>query len=365
MYPHPPQMDTLQAEKIILENCAKYNIEAIAIGNGTAGRETEDFVNHINFGSEKPMVFMVNESGASIYSASPEGREEFPDYDVTVRGAVSIARRLMDPLAELVKIDPKSIGVGQYQHDVNQPMLKEELAHVVESAVNSVGVDLNTASKWLLKHVAGVGLTLAQNIVDYRSKNGKFTSRAQLNKVPRLGDKVFEQCAGFLRIRNAKNILDNTAVHPESYGIVEKMAQSLNVNIEDLIADKELQKKINLSQFVTDKIGMATLNDIKMELAKPGRDPRATIERVEFDKNIRKIEDIKIGMTLEGQVTNITNFGAFVNIGIKNEGLVHISEMSHNFIKDPNEVVSLNQKVQVKVIDIDMTRNRIQLSMKA
>jgi uncharacterized protein len=311
------------------------------------------------------MVFMVNESGASIYSASPEGREEFPDYDVTVRGAVSIARRLMDPLAELVKIDPKSIGVGQYQHDVNQTMLKEELAHVVESAVNSVGVDLNTASKWLLKHVAGVGPTLAQNIVDYRSKNGKFTSRAQLNKVPRLGDKVFEQCAGFLRIRNAKNILDNTAVHPESYGIVEKMAQSLNVNIEDLIADKELQKKINLSQFVTDKIGMATLNDIKMELAKPGRDPRATIERVEFDKNIRKIEDIKIGMTLEGQVTNITNFGAFVNIGIKNEGLVHISEMSHNFIKDPNEVVSLNQKVQVKVIDIDLTRNRIQLSMKA
>lgn len=365
MYPHPPQMDTLQAEKIILENCAKYKIEAIAIGNGTAGRETEDFVNHINFGSEKPMVFMVNESGASIYSASPEGREEFPDYDVTVRGAVSIARRLMDPLAELVKIDPKSIGVGQYQHDVNQTMLKEELAHVVESAVNSVGVDLNTASKWLLKHVAGVGPTLAQNIVDYRSKNGKFTSRAQLNKVPRLGDKVFEQCAGFLRIRNAKNILDNTAVHPESYGIVEKMAQSLNVNIEDLIADKELQKKINLSQFVTDKIGMATLNDIKMELAKPGRDPRATIERVEFDKNIRKIEDIKIGMTLEGQVTNITNFGAFVNIGIKNEGLVHISEMSHNFIKDPNEVVSLNQKVQVKVIDIDLTRNRIQLSMKA
>lgn len=365
IYPHPPQMDTLQAEKIILENCAKYKIEAIAIGNGTAGRESEDFVNNINFGSEKPMVFMVNESGASIYSASPEGREEFPDYDVTVRGAVSIARRLMDPLAELVKIDPKSIGVGQYQHDVNQTMLKDELAHIVESAVNSVGVDLNTASKWLLKHVAGVGPTLAQNIVDYRSKNGKFTSRAQLNKVPRLGDKVFEQCAGFLRIRNAKNILDNTAVHPESYGIVEKMALSLNVNIEDLIADKELQKKINLSQFVTDKIGMATLNDIKMELAKPGRDPRATIERVEFDKNIRKIEDIKIGMTLEGLVTNITNFGAFVNIGIKNEGLVHISEMSLNFIKDPNEVVSLNQKVQVKVIDIDLTRNRIQLSMKA
>jgi uncharacterized protein len=365
IYPHPPQMDTLLAEKIILENCAKYKIEAIAIGNGTAGRESEDFVNNINFGSEKPMVFMVNESGASIYSASAEGREEFPNHDVTVRGAVSIARRLMDPLAELVKIDPKSIGVGQYQHDVNQTMLKEELAHIVESAVNSVGVDLNTASKWLLKHVAGVGPTLAQNIIDYRTQNGKFTSRAELNKVSRLGDKVFEQCAGFLRIRNAKNILDNTAVHPESYGIVEKMAKSMNVTVEELVADKELQKKINLSQFVTEKIGMATLNDIKMELAKPGRDPRASIERVAFDKNIRKIEDIKIGMTLEGLVTNITNFGAFVNIGIKNEGLVHVSEMSHNFIKDPNEVVHLNQKVQVKVIDIDMTRNRIQLSMKA
>jgi uncharacterized protein len=226
-------------------------------------------------------------------------------------------------------------------------------------------VDLNTASKWLLKHVAGVGPTLAQNIVDYRTQNGKFTSRAELNKVSRLGDKVFEQCAGFLRIRNAKNILDNTAVHPESYGIVEKMAKSLNVTVEELVADKELQKKINLSQFVTEKIGMATLNDIKMELAKPGRDPRASIERIEFDKNIRKIEDIKIGMTLEGLVTNITNFGAFVNIGIKNEGLVHVSEMSHDFIKDPNEVLHLNQKVQVKVIDIDMTRNRIQLSMKA
>lgn len=364
IYPHPPQMDILQAEKIILENCAKYKIEAIAIGNGTAGRESEDFVNNINFGSEKPMVFMVNESGASIYSASAEGREEFPNHDVTVRGAVSIARRLMDPLAELVKIDPKSIGVGQYQHDVNQTMLKEELAHIVESAVNSVGVDLNTASKWLLKHVAGVGPTLAQNIVDYRTQNGKFTSRAELNKVSRLGDKVFEQCAGFLRIRNAKNILDNTAVHPESYGIVEKMAKSMNVTVAELVADKELQKKINLSQFVTEKIGMATLNDIKMELAKPGRDPRASIERVAFDKNIRKIEDIKIGMTLEGLVTNITNFGAFVNIGIKNEGLVHVSEMSHNFIKDPNEVVHLNQKVNVKVIDIDIARNRIQLSMK-
>jgi protein Tex len=364
IYPHPPQLDILQAEKIILENCAKYKIEAIAIGNGTAGRESEDFVNNINFGSEKPMVFMVNESGASIYSASAEGREEFPNHDVTVRGAVSIARRLMDPLAELVKIDPKSIGVGQYQHDVNQTMLKEELAHIVESAVNSVGVDLNTASKWLLKHVAGVGPTLAQNIVDYRTQNGKFTSRAELNKVSRLGDKVYEQCAGFLRIRNAKNILDNTAVHPESYGIVEKMAKSMNVTVAELVADKELQKKINLSQFITEKIGMATLNDIKMELAKPGRDPRASIERVAFDKNIRKIEDIKIGMTLEGLVTNITNFGAFVNIGIKNEGLVHVSEMSHNFIKDPNEVVHLNQKVNVKVIDIDIARNRIQLSMK-
>lgn len=364
IYPHPPQLDTAQAEKIILENTTKFKIEAIAIGNGTAGRETEDFVNQIHFGSEKPMIFMVNESGASIYSASPEGREEFPDHDVTVRGAVSIARRLMDPLAELVKIDPKSIGVGQYQHDVNQTMLKEELAHVVESAVNSVGVDLNTASKWLLKYVAGVGPTLAQNIVDYRIKNGKFTSRQQLNKVPRLGDKVFEQCAGFLRIRNAKNILDNTAVHPESYGIVEKMANSLGVTVDELIENKELQKKINLNQFVSEKIGMATLNDIKMELAKPGRDPRATIERVEFDKNIRKIEDVKIGMILEGQVTNITNFGAFVNIGIKNEGLVHISEMSQNFIKDPNEVVSLNQKIKVKVIDLDLVRNRVQLSMK-
>lgn len=364
IYPHPPQHQSHEAEHKIQDLVYKYNIEAFAIGNGTAGRETEDFIKKIKFGEEKPMIIMVNESGASIYSASEEGREEFPNHDITVRGAVSIARRLMDPLSELVKIDPKSIGVGQYQHDVNQTQLKEELDQVVTSAVNYVGVELNTASKWLLQYVSGIGNQLAKNIVEYRLENGSFRSREELKKVPRLGAKVYEQAAGFLRIHDGKNALDNTSIHPESYGIVEKMAKSMKISISDLISNTEMQKKINIQEFTSPNVGKETLQDIISELAKPGRDPRDVFETITFDETLRKIEDLKVGMILTGIVTNITKFGAFVNIGVKQDGLVHVSAMCDRFISDPNEIVSLNQKIQVQVIEIDIARKRIQLSMK-
>lgn len=364
IYPHPPIHQSVDAENKILHLVHQYQVEAIAIGNGTAGRETEDFVKKLSFGSMKPLIIMVNESGASIYSASEEGREEFPHHDITVRGAVSIARRLMDPLAELVKIDAKSIGVGQYQHDVNQTMLKEELDTIVVSAVNYVGVELNTASKWLLQYVSGVGPQIAKNILEYRNTHGIFKSRDELKKVPRLGAKVFEQAAGFLRIHNSTNPLDNTAIHPERYALVEKMAQSIQTNTLELISNNKLHTSIQLESFKSAEIGMETLNDIIKELSKPGRDPRDAFETVEFDETIRKIDDLKTGQILNGIVTNITKFGAFVNIGVKQDGLVHISAMSDSFISDPNEVISLNQMVKVQVIEIDIPRHRIQLSMK-
>ncbi len=363
IFPHPPQSRTLEAKKTIEHIAITMNIDAIAVGNGTASRETMAFCRSLSF--HNPVeVFLVNESGASIYSASDIAREEFPDHDVTVRGAVSIARRLMDPLAELVKIDPKSIGVGQYQHDVNQPKLKESLDQVVESCVNSVGINLNTASKHLLTYVSGLGPTLAQNIVNYRADNGSFKSRKELSKVPRMGAKAFEQCAGFLRIRDAKHPLDNTAVHPESYHIVEKMAKDLNCSISDLIQDANLRKQVNLRAYTSDTIGLPTLNDIMKELAKPGLDPRGSAKAVEFSKEISSIEDLKEGMVLNGIVNNVTNFGAFVDIGIKESGLVHISQMANRFIKSPSEVVSLNQEVTVRVMSIDLQRKRVQLSMK-
>ena len=308
---------------------------------------------------------MVNEAGASIYSASEIAREEFPNEDVTVRGAVSIGRRLMDPLAELVKIDPKSIGVGQYQHDVNQTRLKESLDQVVESCVNSVGINLNTASKHLLTYVSGLGPVLAGNIVQYRLENGTFSSRKQLKKVPRMGDKAFEQCAGFLRIRSAGNPLDNTAVHPESYHIVERMARDLQASVSDLIEKEELRKQVDLRSYLSDNVGLPTLNDIMKELAKPGLDPRGNAKAFEFASNIKSIEDLQVGMVLPGIVTNITNFGAFVDIGIKESGLVHISQLANRFVKNPAEVVSLQQEVQVKVMELDLKRGRVQLSMKA
>ena len=363
IYPHPPQSRTADAQKTIEHIVATMDIDAIAVGNGTASRETMAFCRTLNF--NRPVeVFLVNESGASIYSASSIAREEFPDHDVTVRGAVSIARRLMDPLAELVKIDPKSIGVGQYQHDVNQTKLKESLDQVVESCVNSVGINLNTASKHLLTYVSGLGPSLAQNIVNYRTEKGQFSSRKELIKVPRMGDKAFEQCAGFLRIRDAKHPLDNTAVHPESYHIVEQMAKDMGASIQDLIDDAALRKQINLRQYTTASVGLPTLNDIMKELAKPGLDPRGKAKPVEFDKNITSIEDLKEGMVLTGIVNNITNFGAFVDIGIKESGLVHISQMANRFIKNPSEVVSLNQEVEVRVMSVDLKRKRVQLSMK-
>ncbi len=363
IYPHPPQSRTAESEKTMQHLVSKYHAEAIAAGNGTASRETMDFCRKISF-SRPVELFLVNESGASIYSASEIAREEFPDQDVTVRGAVSIARRLMDPLAELVKIDPKSIGVGQYQHDVNQTKLKESLDQVVESCVNSVGINLNTASKHLLTYVSGLGPSLAQNIVNYRAEKGQFRSRKELMKVSRMGEKAFEQCAGFLRIRDAKHPLDNTAVHPESYHIVEQMAQNLNCSIEDLIADAKLRKKVNLQKYVTNKVGLPTLNDIMKELAKPGLDPRGEAKAVEFDESITSIEDLHEGMVLTGIVNNITNFGAFVDIGIKESGLVHISQIANRFIKNPAEVVSLNQEVTVRVMSVDLERKRVQLSMK-
>lgn len=363
IYPHPPQSETAMAAKKILSLVNAFKTEAIAIGNGTASRETERFVKNIRFDRDV-QVFVVNESGASVYSASKVAREEFPEYDVTVRGAVSIARRLADPLAELVKIDPKSIGVGQYQHDVDQGKLKESLDRVVESCVNMVGVNLNTASKHLLTYVSGLGPQLAQNIVDFRKERGAFKSRSQLKKVPRLGDKAFEQSAGFLRIAGGENLLDNSAVHPESYEVVEKMAKDLGVSLDELVSKKELQSKIDLKRYVSETVGIPTLNDILKELAKPGRDPRSKIEVFEFSKDVHKIEDLKPGMVLPGIVTNITNFGAFVDVGVKQDGLVHISQMADRYVADPNEVVKLNQHVQVRVLEVDPSRKRIQLSLK-
>ncbi len=363
IYPHPPKSEEALAARKIVKLVEQYKIEAIAIGNGTASRETERFVTSQRYDREI-QVFVVSEDGASIYSASKTAREEFPDYDVTVRGAVSIGRRLMDPLAELVKIDAKSIGVGQYQHDVDQTKLKESLDRTVESCVNLVGVNLNTASKHLLTYVSGLGPSLAQNIVDYRAANGPFASRKELLKVPRMGAKAFEQCAGFLRIPGANNPLDNSAVHPESYAIVEKMAKDMKCTVADLIKDKELRSKINIEKYVTDTVGLPTLNDIMKELDKPGRDPRQQIQVFEFDKNVKTIDDLREGMELPGIVTNITNFGCFVDIGIKENGLVHISQLADKFVSDPTTVVSIHQHVRVKVLGIDHERKRVQLTMK-
>ena len=363
IYPHPPVSKPKEAFAKIQKMLEAYRIEAIAIGNGTASRETEEFLKQQTFGREV-QIFIVSEQGASIYSASKIARDEFPDYDVTVRGAVSIGRRLMDPLAELVKIDPKSIGVGQYQHDVDQSKLKKSLDQTVESCVNLVGVNLNTASSHLLTYISGLGPQLAQNIVNYRAENGPFGSRKELMKVPRMGAKAFEQCAGFLRIPDAKNPLDNTAVHPESYGIVEQMAKDLGCTVSRLIADKTLRQQIKPEKYLTDTVGMPTLKDILQELEKPGRDPRGPIKVFEFDKNVRTIDDLRPGMELPGIVGNITNFGAFVDIGIKENGLVHLSQLADRYVSDPNEVVSIHQHVRVRVLGVDKERKRIQLSMK-
>lgn len=364
IFPHPPRNEQIEASTQIKEMVKKYGVEAIAIGNGTASRETDRFVKTLGL-ADSIHVFTVSEDGASVYSASKTAREEFPDKDVTVRGAVSIGRRLMDPLAELVKIDPKSIGVGQYQHDVDQAKLKKSLDLTVESCVNSVGVNLNTASKHLLTYVSGLGPTLAQNIIDYRTANGAFSSRSQLLKVPRLGPSAFEQSAGFLRIPDAKNPLDNTAVHPESYKIVEKMAKDCGCSVAELIKDKDKRKSIRLDRYVSEKVGMPTLTDIMAELEKPGRDPREQLEEFEFDPNVSTPDDLVEGMVLPGIVTNITNFGAFVDIGVHQDGLVHISQLADRYVSDPTQVVKLHQHVMVKVIEVDRRRNRISLSMKA
>jgi protein Tex len=363
IYPHAPQNEIKQAYKKIDTLVEAYKVDAIAIGNGTASRETESFIRNIRFNKDI-LVFVVSEDGASVYSASKTARDEFPDYDVTVRGAVSIGRRLMDPLAELVKIDPKSIGVGQYQHDVDQGRLRSSLDQVVESCVNMVGVELNTASHHLLTYVSGLGPQLARNIVAYRSEIGAFSSRKELKKVPRLGARAFEQSAGFLRISGGKHPLDNSSVHPEAYGIVEKMASDLNCRVDDLIKEKDLRQQIDLKRYVTDKIGMPTLTDIMAELEKPGRDPRSVIKVFEFSPDVRSIEDLRPGMKLPGIVTNITNFGAFVDVGVKQDGLVHISQLANRFVSDPNDVVALHQHVEVTVVEVDAARKRIQLSMK-
>lgn len=377
IFPHPPVNKRMESAIAILQMIRKYQVEAISIGNGTASRETASFIKDVLAGkyslptSQKsqsaqstPQVFVVSEAGASVYSTSKTAREEFPDEDVTVRGAVSIGRRLMDPLAELVKIDPKSIGVGQYQHDVDQALLKHSLDQTVESCVNLVGVNLNTASQHLLMYVSGLGPTLAKNIVDYRRENGAFTSRAQLKKVPRLGPAAFQQCAGFLRIPNAKNPLDNSAVHPESYPVVEQMAKDQDCTVAELISNKEKRETIDIKKYVTSDIGLPTLTDIMQELEKPGRDPREQLEEFEFDKNVTTIDDLVEGMVLQGIVTNITNFGAFVDIGVHQDGLVHISQMANRRIAHPLDVVKLHQHVKVRVIEIDHRRNRISLSMK-
>jgi uncharacterized protein len=371
IFPHPPVNRRMQATVHMQQMIKDYHIEAIAIGNGTASRETrafvEDLINELSAQAEnesKVKIFIVSEDGASVYSASKTARDEFPDEDVTVRGAVSIGRRLMDPLAELVKIDPKSIGVGQYQHDVDQTKLKRQLDLTVESCVNSVGVNLNTASSHLLQYVSGLGPTIAKNIIEYRKENGAFTSRAQLKKVPRLGPNAFEQCAGFLRIPNAKNPLDNSAVHPERYALVEQMAKDLRCSISDLIAKKELREKIDINKYVSNEVGLPTLNDIMNELEKPGRDPREQIEEFEFAKGIENMDDLTVGMELPGIITNITNFGAFVDIGVHQDGLVHISQLADKYVKDPNDVVKLHQHVRVKVLEVDYRRKRISLTMR-
>ena len=362
IYPHPPVNEKVMAMKKITNMVEAYKIEVIAIGNGTASRETEAFVKRLAL-PQGVRVYSVSEDGASIYSASSVAREEFPQYDVTVRGAVSIGRRLMDPLAELVKIDPKSLGIGQYQHDVDQTLLKEKLDDVVVSCVNSVGVNLNTASKHLLSYVSGIGPALAQNIVDYREANGPFSSRQQLLKVKRLGEKVYEQAAGFLRIPGAENPLDNSAVHPEQYSLVSRMAKDLKVSISDLIGNKENIDKIRIENYISDSVGLPTLNDIVKELIKPGRDPRSVIKVLEFSNLVKSIEDLTVGMELPGIVTNITNFGAFVDFGIKQNGLIHISNMSEKFISNPNEILKLHQHVSVKVLDVDTKKGRIQLKL--
>ena len=374
IFPHPPINKRMESAMAIQKMVKKYQIEAISIGNGTASRETNDFIRDVLAGrydvspthreGEMPQVFTVSEDGASVYSASKIARDEFPDEDVTVRGAVSIGRRLMDPLAELVKIDPKSIGVGQYQHDVDQTKLKNSLDQTVESCVNNVGVNLNTASQHLLMYVSGLGPTLAKNIVDYRKENGAFTSRAQLKKVPRLGPAAFQQCAGFLRIPGAKNPLDNSAVHPESYDIVEQMAKDQNCTVSDLISNKEKREAIDIKRYVTAEVGIPTLTDILKELEKPGRDPREQIEEFEFDSRVNTVDDLIEGMELPGIVTNITNFGAFVDIGVHQDGLVHISQMANRRIAHPTDVVKLHQHIRVRVIEVDRRRNRISLSMK-
>ena len=374
IFPHPPVNKRMESAMAIQKMVKKYQIEAISIGNGTASRETNDFIRDVLAGrydvspthreGEMPQVFTVSEDGASVYSASKIARDEFPDEDVTVRGAVSIGRRLMDPLAELVKIDPKSIGVGQYQHDVDQTKLKNSLDQTVESCVNNVGVNLNTASQHLLMYVSGLGPTLAKNIVDYRKENGAFTSRAQLKKVPRLGPAAFQQCAGFLRIPGAKNPLDNSAVHPESYDIVEQMAKDQNCTVSDLISNKEKREAIDIKRYVTAEVGIPTLTDILKELEKPGRDPREQIEEFEFDSRVNTVDDLIEGMELPGIVTNITNFGAFVDIGVHQDGLVHISQMANRRIAHPTDVVKLHQHIRVRVIEVDRRRNRISLSMK-
>lgn len=355
---------SIEAQNRILTLVEQYKIEAIAVGNGTAGRETEEFIKKLSF-QHPPHIFMVSEQGASIYSASDVAREEFPDKDVTVRGAVSIGRRLLDPLAELVKIDPKSIGVGQYQHDVNQSLLKNTLDSVVESCVNTVGVNINTASKHLLSYVAGLGPSLAANIVKFRQENGDFKSRQQIKKVPRLGEKAFEQCAGFLRIPKAENPLDNSAVHPESYSVVERMAKDLKCSVKDLMSSAELRKKLNLQAYVTEKTGLLTLQDIVKELEKPALDPREPLSVFQFDPSVKTIDDLREGMVLPGIVTNITAFGCFVDVGVKQDGLVHISQLANQYVSDPNQVVKLQQTVQVRVVEVDLARKRIALSMKA
>ncbi len=362
IYPHTGQGNVKNAEFTIQQLCEKHNVEAIAIGNGTAGRETEAFVRALNL--PHITIVMVNESGASIYSASEVAREEFPTQDITVRGAVSIGRRLMDPLAELVKIDPKSIGVGQYQHDVDQNKLQASLDDTVISAVNAVGVELNTASKQILAYVSGLGPTLAQNIVDYRNTHGAFKNRESLKKVPRLGDKAYEQAAGFLRIRNAENVLDTSGVHPERYAVVDKMAKDLGTTVSALMKDTQLQKQIKPQQYVTDEIGLPTLTDILKELAKPGRDPREQFEAFSFTDGVNEISDLRVGMKLPGIVTNITNFGAFVDIGVHQDGLVHTSQLANRFVANPNDVVKVHQKVEVTVMEVDAARKRISLSMK-
>jgi protein Tex len=364
IFPNEPQRETGKSSAIVKALVEKYNIEAIAIGNGTASRETEAFVKQIGL-SKKVLIVMVNESGASVYSASEAARDEFPDKDVTVRGAVSIGRRLMDPLAELVKIDAKSIGVGQYQHDVDQPKLKQGLDDIVMSCVNSVGVEVNTASKELLSYVSGLSSSLARNIIDYRNENGPFKNREALMKVPRLGEKVFEQAAGFLRINNAENPLDASAVHPESYPIVQQMAKDAGCTVKDLMSSAELRKQLDLTKYVTDKVGLPTLNDILTELEKPGRDPRESFEVFSFTEGVNSIGDLKIGMKLPGIVTNVTAFGAFVDVGVHQDGLVHISHLGDKFIKDPNEAVTVAQKVNVTVVEVDVARKRIGLSMKS